>query len=174
MDKLCDFSSYSALWFRIFCFLLHVYLTVSNKLKDKITLKEEHSVYSCSLWLMCVYIHKHNTGLMLGKEIWSTVVNYVDLIGILGFFFSLNPTWHHWAKFEFWLHVLWSRSHILAFTTFLSCWWGGWREVSLGGGKQQKPSIYCFGCVTLHLVCQDISSSLLPPMSFWVGSRAYS
>lgn len=87
MDKLCHFSLYSALWFRIFCFLLHVYLTVSNKLKDKITLKEEHSICSCSLWLMCVYIHKHNTGLMLGKEIWSTVVNYVDFIGILGFFF---------------------------------------------------------------------------------------
>lgn len=54
-----------------------MYLKVSGKLKDKITLKVEHfqneegilCLVSCSLWLLYVYIHSHNTGFMLGKEI---------------------------------------------------------------------------------------------------------
>lgn len=64
--------------------------------KVKITLKIEHflseegilCLVSCSLWLMCVYIHSHNTGFMLGKEILRNHSKlYVDLTGSSGFLF---------------------------------------------------------------------------------------
>ena len=53
---------------------------------------------------MFVYIHSHNTGFMLGKEILRKHSKlYVDLMGSSGgfLFLFLNPAWHHRAKFEF-------------------------------------------------------------------------
>lgn len=44
----------------------------------------------------------------------------------------------------------------------------------LGREKEQKLKIYCFGCISLHLVHQDVFDSLLLPTRLWVLSDAYS
>lgn len=79
------------------------YILGKNKNKS-IKKKEEHfqnerqSAY-CSLWLVCVHIYKH---FWLSKEVLRKHCSklYIDITEILELFF-LNPSWHHWTKFEF-------------------------------------------------------------------------